>query len=45
MAKDGGGWSERDEATKLVRKRSDDEKSRTEPTCDRAEFDPGLYFM
>jgi hypothetical protein len=27
MAGDGGGWSERDEATKLVRKQSDDEKS------------------
>ena len=45
MAGDGGGWSERDEATGFVRKRSDDEKSRNEPTRDRAEFDPDLYFV
>ena len=45
MAGDGGGWSEKDEATKFVRNRSDDEKSRNEPTRDRAEFDPDLYFV
>jgi hypothetical protein len=45
MAEDLGGWNEREEATKLVRKRSDDEKSRNEPTRDRAEFDPDSYFV
>jgi len=43
-----GRWQEmvvvgvRDEATKFARKRSHD---KNEPTRDRAEFDPGSYFV